>query len=185
MNRRIVVALLFLVALAQLAVPSWMILSQEQILHRGRVFKLKTAPVDPYDFFRGRYVALSFEQERATWLAGDWKSGDVVYALLAEGTDGMARVTQITKENPHRDDAFECKVRWVNGSDTTLQFPFDRYYAEESKAPRIEADYRANSRGERANAYVTIRVFNGKAALEDLYVDGLPIREYYKQAKPR
>ena len=45
-----------LVAVAQLTVPAWMIVSHERTLLTGKVFKFRTAPVDPYDAFRGRYV---------------------------------------------------------------------------------------------------------------------------------
>ncbi|MBK6341440.1 MAG: GDYXXLXY domain-containing protein [Flavobacteriales bacterium] len=63
MNRK---PLLFLgIALAQLAVPAWMIAGRERVLSQGEVFKFKTAPIDPRDPFRGEYVRLDFEAESA------------------------------------------------------------------------------------------------------------------------
>lgn len=63
MNRNLLLALLVVLAAAQLAVPASMIVQRETVLTQGRVYKFKTAPVDPVDAFRGRYVALRFEEE--------------------------------------------------------------------------------------------------------------------------
>jgi len=52
-----------LVAFAQLAVPGSLIWKREHTLRQGNVWKFRTAPVDPVDVFRGRYVALHFEVE--------------------------------------------------------------------------------------------------------------------------
>src|SRR5205085_8475834 len=52
-----------LVALAQLAAPGSLIWKRENTLRKGSVWKFRTAPVDPVDAFRGRYVALQFEVE--------------------------------------------------------------------------------------------------------------------------
>jgi uncharacterized membrane-anchored protein len=54
------------VGLAQLAVPASLIWKREQTLRHGSVWKFRTAPVDPVDAFRGRYVALEFEAEGQT-----------------------------------------------------------------------------------------------------------------------
>lgn len=53
--------LLVLLCVIQLAVPAFMIVRREHALSMGRAFKFRTAPVDPYDAYRGRYVALNFE----------------------------------------------------------------------------------------------------------------------------
>ena len=52
-----------LVALAQIAVPASMIWKRQRTLSEGRVWKFRTAPVDPVDAMRGRYLALRFEAE--------------------------------------------------------------------------------------------------------------------------
>ena len=52
-----------LVGFAQLAVPASLIWKRERTLRQGHVWKFRTAPVDPVDAFRGRYVALEFEAE--------------------------------------------------------------------------------------------------------------------------
>ena len=52
-----------IVAAIQAAVPGSMVWKREHTLREGSVWKFRTAPVDPVDAFRGRYVALQFEAE--------------------------------------------------------------------------------------------------------------------------
>lgn len=184
MKRTLLLGLLMLAALAQLAAPGWMIWTHERVLQQGHVFKLKTAPVDPYDAFRGRYVRLSYEQETVKWTPGDWQSGEPVYVQLTEGTDGFATVTKLSREKLPGDETFVATLLWVGSRNTLqeihLQFPFDRFYVEESKAPRIERDYREHSSRKTQDAYVTVRVHDGTAVIENLYIDNRPILEYIR-----
>ncbi len=50
---------------------------------------------------------------------------------------------------------------------------------EESLAPKAEISYNRNAK----EAYVKVRVQNGMALIEELYVDNLPIREFVLQAE--
>ena len=61
-NKRNLILLLLLVCL-QLFVPAKMIYDHEAILNKGKVFKFKTAPVDPSDPIRGKYITLQFEAQ--------------------------------------------------------------------------------------------------------------------------
>ena len=165
-------------AAAQLAVPGWMVIRQELTLRDGRSFKLRTAPVDPYDAFRGRFVALSF-QAAAVPATEPWQRGQQVFAKLREGTDGFATVEElVARPTAGANDAVQVEVGWYR-----VVFPFDRYYLEESKAPAAEEAYRIASRAERP-AWVTIRVRNGYAAIEELFIDGKPILQYLRDHPP-
>ena len=57
------IAIFILVALAQIAVPASMIWKRQRTFREGRVWKFRTAPVDPIDALRGRYLALRFAAE--------------------------------------------------------------------------------------------------------------------------
>ena len=58
-KRKLLITSFILLCLVQTAVPLSMIARREFTLRNGRVYKFKTAPVDPYDAFRGRFVALA------------------------------------------------------------------------------------------------------------------------------
>jgi hypothetical protein len=61
-----------------------------------------------------------------------------------------------------------------------LEIPFNRYYMDEKLAPAAEAAYREHSTREVQDVYVTVRVKDGNAALEELYIEGIPIREFLR-----
>src|SRR2546427_45739 len=109
--KRIPVLIFILVALAQLAVPAMLAWGRIQTLTHGRVWKFKTAPVDP-----------------------------------EEG----------------------------------VIFPFNRFWVTEKDAPAAEKAYRENSQRTKQNAYMTVRVRNGDAALEQLYIDNQPLADYLR-----
>ena len=160
-------------AVIQLALPGWMIYRQEAVLKHGRVFKLKTAPVDPYDAVRGRYVALQFAIARDGMAASNSSGRHKVWVRLGVDSDGFAKIIA-TGDKPLAGDDVVVATSYYN----TIQFPFDRYYMEESAAPKAETAYRDNSRRDHQNAYATVRILNGHAALEELFIDGKPVREF-------
>lgn len=178
--------LLAVVATVQLVVPAWMIRGREQTLHLGRVYKFLTAPVDPYDAFRGRYVWLSFQESSAPWQGSDpGPFRGYCYALLKNGEDGFAKVTAVTPRPPSTGDYVRVHSWSVDRSDgVEFTFPFSRYYMEESQAPAAERAYQeySNRRSQtNLNTYAVIRVRDGDAVIEDLIVGGKPIREFIQQ----
>jgi uncharacterized membrane-anchored protein len=170
------VLLFALVALAQVAVPASMIWKREATLRHGRIWKFRTAPVDPVDAFRGRYVALDFEVERKEMpKAHDFKYGERLYVALKQDAERFAEIDRLSQDRLEGDNVIEAKT-----SGRTVSLPFDKYWVTERDAPAAEAAYRAQSANDKKNAYATVRVFNGDAAIEQLYLDGLPLGEYLR-----
>lgn len=165
-----------LVALAQLAVPGSLIWKREQTLRQGNVWKFRTAPVDPVDVFRGRYVALEFEAESQEITPPEnLTGGEEIFVTLRTDAEGFAQIDAVSANRPPG-DAF-IAARLVG---RTVSLPFDKYWVTERDAPAAEAAYRAQSRRDKRNAFVTVRVFRGDAALEQLYLDGQPLGEYLR-----
>jgi uncharacterized membrane-anchored protein len=191
MKSRAILAVFIAVAIAQVIVPVRMIARRETTLRLGRTYKFRTAPVDPYDAFRGRYVWLGYEQNRARW-SGESEPGSfrTAYALVEEGRDGFAVINQVMPQPPKSGDYVKVgRVYrdWQTNSVVHFTLPFDRYYMEETKAPKAEHAYREhlNRRGQtNDNTYAVVRIKSGEAVLEDVYVDGKPIAEFIRGAKP-
>lgn len=182
MNKRVVLALFICVAAAQIAVPASMIFKRETTLREGRQYRFVTAPVDPYDPFRGRYVALGIKENTAPVPKGEsFNYHEPVYAVLEENQEGFARISAVTRKRPQGNTYIRAKVTHPNTSKVTLGLPFDRYYAEENIAPAIERAYRRHSRREKHDAYITVRVKAGFAVLEELYIDDIPILDFVRQ----
>src|SRR2546421_923778 len=90
------VVIFILVALAQLSVPAVLAWGRIQTLAHGRAWKFKTAPVDPEDAIRGRYIRLSYSiEEFAQSERVNWKSP--IYVVLKEGADGFAQIDRISQ----------------------------------------------------------------------------------------
>lgn len=176
-------AILAVVAAGQLAIPAYMIHRQETTLREGRPYKFKTAPVDPYDAFRGRYVALRFEQDHAPWRGTNQTSYRVkAYALVEEGADGFAVVRGVFPTPPVPGDYLKVQVNYAEPTNSVyFMMPFDQYYMEETQAPKAERAYRDNNRRTNVNTYAVVRVKDGYSALEELYLNGMPMREFLRQ----
>ena len=189
MKTRLLLALFGLALFAQLAVPASMILKRERTLAHGQAFKFRTSPVDPYDAFRGRYVALGFDRNSVVAPPGhDFARGQTVHVRLEEDADGFAKLAEILRDPPDAAPYLTTKIQYVGGNQVHLRLPFDRFYMDEDAAPAAEQAYWKYSASSNRNAYVQIRIEKGFAVLEDLYVDGQPIREYLAQnpaAPPR
>jgi uncharacterized membrane-anchored protein len=165
-----------LVAFAQLGVPASLIWKREQTLRQGSVWKFRTAPVDPVDVFRGRYVALGFEVESQEILPPPNSSySDKVFVTLKANAEGFAEIDQVLATKPAGDDFVEAHL-----SGKTIVLPFNKYWVTERDAPAAETAYRNLSRRGNQNAFVTVRVFRGDAAIEQLYLDNQPLADYLR-----
>lgn len=174
MKRNLVLAAFVVVCLIQLAAPASMIFRQERALAQGQPFKFVTAPVDPYDAFRGKYVALNF-RDILPRLPKDLPSGfrGKVYAPIIVGEDGFARFGEAALAPPQ---GAYLRLNVEHGyPGEELRLPFDHYFMEEEKAPAAERAYTEHTRAK--DAYVVVRILDGDWAIEDLFVGGKPIRD--------
>ena len=180
------------VATVQVLVPAGMIAQREATLRYGHPYKFRTAPVDPYDAFRGRYVWLGYEQNHARWNGNaEVTMRSRAYALVQKGPDGFAVIDSVGLEPPKTGDyvkVIQVYRDWqAKSANSVVHFnlPFDRYYMEETAASQAEREYwqQGNRRGQtNHNTYVVVRIRDGDAVLENLFVDGRPISEFVKQS---
>lgn len=174
-----------IVIAVQLAVPAWMIIERELTLREGQVFKFKTRPIDPADAFRGRYVWLGLEPDRVKVPDADqWHYDTPAFAVLGTNTAGFAIVQRLEHVRPAQVAAVPVRVRYpdMRQGEVTILWPgLDRYYMTEEKAPAAEAAYRGHSVRTNQTCHVTVRVRNGCAAIEELFIEGQPIGDWLKQ----
>ena len=180
MTPPIKLALWILLALAQLAVPAWMIRGEERVLRQGRQIKLQTRPVDPADLFRGRYVALGFavEQVPRELVRGQFQHNDDAYLELREGSNGLVETVALHKDKPEGELVLKATVNFITPDTIGVELPFNRFYMDENDAPHAEAAFR--ERADEEGTWVTVRVLNGRGVIEELYVGGKPVREFMR-----
>jgi uncharacterized membrane-anchored protein len=121
-------AVVALQALLPLALIGW----NEVALARGTDVVLRTAPVDPVDLFRGRYVELRYD---ISSLPTNARMGTTVYVPLAKA-DGVWRGNRATTQRPA--DGVFIRGRVV-GPDRIV-YGIETYYADEDEAPRLERE---------------------------------------------
>ncbi len=169
-----------IVAIVQLSVPFKMIYDSEITEKNGTVYRFKTAPIDPTDPFRGKYIALNYELNSFITKDTTWTAGQEVYLLLDTDKDGFAKVKGISRKRPDRDtDYINTYIMHNFKGKLMFDLPFDVFYMEESKALEAETGYAEYSRRRDVKpAYALVAVLNGNAVLKDVIADDIPIREY-------
>ncbi|MCL1920463.1 MAG: GDYXXLXY domain-containing protein [Kiritimatiellaeota bacterium] len=200
MKKRLFYTFIFLGIAAQFYVLVHSIVLRELTLRRGTVHRFQTAPVDPFDAFRGQYVALDFNALSSGHLFDtSIPHGKWCYLHIGTDTNGFAvvervslkpdvslphlkvRVDSSSAERRMEEDA-EGKTKWIDTGKYRVhcQLPFDRYYMPEHLAPQAEEAYRQANRSRARDAAAVVRIWKGKAVIEDLEIDGIPIREVLK-----
>ena len=184
MKNRLFIAAFSCVVILQIFIPLSMIIVRESTLKEGVLFRFKTEPVDPYDAFRGKYVALRVEADKVPQ-PPDLKveRGQKIYASIGVDKDGFAVVSQITTQKPSKGSYLFASVKYTTGKEVILDLPIDRYYMEEKAAPRAEELYRQHSAQDKKDAYVTVRIKDGFPVVEGLYVGGQKIEDMVKTEK--
>lgn len=176
--KKLRVWVLIVVCLVQLGFIIWMPVENSLVLANGNVYKMKITSVDPYDPFRGNYLTVEFKQRTTQLLETDnvYKMdihSKKVYLVFGKGENGVDQIDYATLVKPVDRDYTIAKAVHM---ERMLHFsmPFDSYYVNEKDAPAMEAALARNIK----DAYATIRVRNGKAVLDKLYIGDRTIEEY-------
>jgi len=186
MKAKIIWICFALLVLLQLWVPVSLVWSREQALTDGKTFIFKTAPVDPTDYLRGKYVTLNFS-EQSIVLSGDhtWEQDEKIFVGLTTDAAGFARIKRISNKKPSNgEDYVEARAGYTNYETPkrlNIEWPFERFYMEESKAPAAEQAYNRAGRDSAATAYALVKVKKGVAVLADVFINGKPIDEFIKE----
>jgi uncharacterized membrane-anchored protein len=186
-GRNLRLALFIVLAVIQLSVAAGAILRSELALRSGGVYRFRLQPVDPVDAFRGRYVALRFAVDRAPVAEGlPALNRQKIFVPLRVDDEGFAEFGPVVLERP----ATGGYLRLRSGVDFTdedgerrlsVALPFRRYYMTEELAKDV--DRSLWRRGLRP-AWAVVKVRGGVGVIEDLVVDGLPIREWLATGGP-
>ena len=175
-------ALFTVVAIVQLFAVLYMAWQWENTLQTGQRFLWETAPVDPYDAFKGRYIDLGFKESSAPVADGSHLShGEKAYAIIDENEAGMAYISSISAQPPPGKPFVKVKVYYVDRGKAHVRLPFRRYYLPEHLAAPAEIAYR-ESAGKTGVA--AIRLKDGHGVVEELYISDKTLEEYLRTSMP-
>lgn len=182
--KKLYLTLLLFIIFVQLAVPFKMIYDRERVLKNGTRFSFKTRPIDPADPFQGRFVRLQLKEDQCNIpedRRDDFRRKQKIYATIGIDEDGYAYFMEAQKEVPAAAHFLKTRTRGGVSKrneeeqyNVRIQIPFDRFYMEEGKAPRAEK--LAIDAARKGDCWVDVRILNGKAVIEDVYVEGESIR---------
>ena len=176
-NRKIVWGLFGLLCLLQLAVPLYMVWRWENILQTGVAYQWRTAPVDPYDALRGRYIDLRFKDTKGPVNGAKIEPGKTAYGLLGRDEQGFAYIVAVSSQKPVNGDYVEVRTSYMTGNLMNVTLPFKRFYMREDLAPLAEKAYQKNAG---KDGKVTVRVKNGLAVIEQVYIGDQTIEDYLR-----
>lgn len=158
------------------------------ILRSGAEIRLKTAPIDPRDLFRGDYVALGYEIGliEPAKIAGEpaFGRGETIHVRVTPGPDGFAQVVGASRARPAagaggtviagRVFALNACAAGENGATDCsaprrglrVEYGIESYFVPQGSGRAIE-------RTERKRIEVVAAVSaSGEAAIKRLLIDG-------------
>jgi uncharacterized membrane-anchored protein len=151
----------------------------------GAPVLLRTLPVDPWDLFRGEYVALRYEiselsPEQVPMTGIPYRRGQTVWVTLRKG-DPFWTAVAVSPERPATgpdEIALRGTVEWyaeawVNGPEaqparTFIRYGIEQFYVPEGEGARLQQQ-----------PHLTVEALVdrfGRAALHRVFLDGSEIR---------
>jgi len=134
----------------------------------GNKIVLDTAPVDPFDPFRGQYMTISYDISRLDFVEG-FEEGDKIYVLLEEDSEGVWRFEKASKIRPSGRDFIRGVVERISGGTMSINYGVEQFFFER------HADVPTT------NITVEVSVANsGRAVFSQLLQHGKPVEIEYE-----
>ena len=87
-----------------------------------------------------------------------------------------------TKNKPY----IKVEIEYASDTEVRFRYPFSAYFMNEKLAPEAEKVYREFSRNAKdKDFHVEVRVKDGKALIEGLYIQDKPIETFLKNQETR
>lgn len=155
----------------QLAFPLFFIYQKERIHEVGHEYLFAIEPVDPYDFFQGKYVSLNTAPiEYIEKPTEQFHRKDIVYAQFEQKKSGI-QITGLSKTKTKNSLKLVVTKKLPHGK-LVFRLPFTRFYTEESKAREIEQKIAAMQDSTDAKAFVHVKVYKGDFVIVDISRNG-------------
>ena len=192
--------LFFAYAAIIVLIPAYIAVSSQNVLNNGKLYKFKPMAYDPFDPFRGKFLRVNYERNNIP-TKFDFKEGQTVYVSIGVDKEGFAFFEEAFKSPPKHKAYLKSTVEWA-GFDELLQRQIEmaiedddfdlssidtrsvvnikipdnmnKFFINEDDAGRAEKVFFR----EQANIYIGVRVLDGEARLEDIYVRDQPILDY-------
>lgn len=168
-------------ALVIITIPLYLMLSSENVLENGNRHKIRLEGRDPFDPFRGKFLRLNFDDEIDCFAC---EEGEEVFVLLEKDEDGFSFFSEGVKERPDHFDFFTAKVERAYPGKAIIKLDnLTKYFINEDKAKDAEDVLQSYVRQKPNDVYLAIRVLDGEARLEDIFIEDTPFLEFLEDWK--
>lgn len=186
MRKMMLIALLML-AFAQWVVPGKMLWDKYMVTKHGTLYKFQSAPVDPVNPFKGRYVRLNFsETQYAAKKGHGLQNGQKIFVEFTVDETGFAHIGSLRKIPPAENQYVAATINYINNWDKEhgdiihIKYPFEEYYTQEFNAPKIEKLYQDSSM-QPERTYALVNIYKGDAVIEKFYINDQPVESLLKE----
>lgn len=170
----------FLFAAVILAVPLFLLFRSENILENGHLHKLRLQGYDPFDPFRGKYLRLNYDAVIPCDSTLD--KGDEAYVLFREDSLGFSYFAFAQAQQPDHDDYMTAEVLYVRDGMAEIKLDnLRKFFINEDLASEAEQVIETYSREKPDDIYVAIRVLNGEARIDNIFVEEKPLNTFLDQ----
>ncbi len=190
MKRWIRLSLFLLASLLILAVVFAKVFLAEQARRYGTLYRFSITGYDPYDPFCGRYLAIRMPSVATlpdNEFPPGFESGGSGFVQVTTGENGEAKFVDFTLSRPESGDFLRVtnchrSYQWERQNDddpplVSFSSPYSRFYLNEKLAPGAEKALNDALSGNRGKVELLLRVYKGNSCVEDLLIDGVPVRE--------
>ena len=162
------VRLIAVVSVVLLVLVSFILYNQWPLM-TGDKLVLATQPVDPFDPFRGQYMAINYEISGLSDVDG-FETGDTIYVSLKEDDEGIWRKENVSQTKPRRGDFIRGKVTNLHDNTLRVEYGIEQFFFERHAQLPTE------------NITVEVSVAgSGRAKLSQMLHNGKPIEIEYEE----
>jgi uncharacterized membrane-anchored protein len=137
----------------------------------GKTYVLKTAPVDPFDVFRGQYLIIGYEISRISNISdvSKYVVGQEIYVKLEQDSSGISHPIGISLEKPEN-NFIRGKITNFGSNSLVIEYGIENFFFEK------EATFPTQ------NMTVEVKVSDfGKARISKILQNGKPLNMTYNQ----
>jgi uncharacterized membrane-anchored protein len=163
-----------------LLIPLYIILNSEEVLENGHRHKIKLRGYDPFDPFRGKYLRLNFDNSIPC--DSTLKEGEVAFVTLEKDSLGFSHFAYAAKTKPKHDDYIKAEILNIYSGNASIKINnLTKYFINEDKAEKAEKIIQKFTTNRPDDLYVAVRVLDGEARLEDIFIEDTPFLTYLEK----
>lgn len=139
----------------------------------GETHVLATAPVDPFDLFKGQYLILSYEisQVPNTETLSEKAKDEEVYVVLEKDSLGISRPKETSLIKPEGKAFIKGKLKSINSNHIQIEYGIEQFFFERGAIFSMQ------------NLTVEVKVDrSGQARISKLLQNGKPLEMEYRKA---